>query len=241
MNILDELIPYPEEVAAFDEEAQRDKFRVVALGDSTTLCVRQQKGARWPDVLEAHCGADCAVTNAGIGGTSSSLALFRWHRDVAPLEPHCVVINFVLNDSHIRHYECRSSYLVQCSFERMDANLRALVDLCRGIGAEPILWTPPPVPPWQWDAIFKSETQLKIQQELLHAGAAQVARIAGELAVPLADLWQRFPELVDEFPGRYFDPPDGYHSNAHSQPIIAAEIAALVKEKMFNWTRSYNA
>jgi lysophospholipase L1-like esterase len=230
MDILDEPITYPEEVAAFDLSTQRDKFRIVALGDSTTLCARQEKGARWPDLLEAACGPSSAVTNAGIGGTSSSLALFRWHRDVAPLQPHCVVINFVLNDSHIRHYECRSSYVVQCSFDRMDANLRALVDLSRGLGAAPIFWTPPPVPPWKWEAIFKSDTHLKIQQELLHTGASHVARVARELEVPIADLWNRFPELVDEFPGPYFDPPDGYHSNGHSQPIIADEIAGLVKE-----------
>lgn len=124
MHILDEPITYPEEVEAFDAEAQEDKFRIVALGDSTTLCSRQQKGERWPDLLAAACGPRSHVINAGIGGTSSSLALFRWHRDVAPIRPHCVVINFVLNDSHIRHYECRSSYLVQCSFDRMDANLR---------------------------------------------------------------------------------------------------------------------
>jgi hypothetical protein len=46
MDILDEPVPYPEEVETFDVDANRDKYRIVALGDSTTLCRRQDKGQR---------------------------------------------------------------------------------------------------------------------------------------------------------------------------------------------------
>lgn len=230
MEIHGESIEHPEEVIAYDRQAQAGKFRVVALGDSTTLCRRQEKGQRWPDLLEAECGPECAVTNAGIGGTSSSLGLFRWHRDVAPVEPDCVIINFLLNDSAIRHYECSSSYLVQCSIDRLDANWRTLADLSWSLGAEPVFMTPPPVPPFAEQ--FKSEHHQRLQMDLLERYADRLERVAAELEVPLAHLWHTFPELVDEYPGPYFDPPDGYHSNIHSQPIIAQELARLVSPLM---------
>ena len=228
MDILDEPVPYPEEVETFDISAHRDTYRIVALGDSTTLCRRQEKGQRWPDLLQTECGDAVTVINSAIGGTSSSLALFRWHRDVVPIEPDCVVISFLLNDSAIRFYECRTSYVVQCSQDRMDANLRALIDLTRAAGADPILWTPPPVPEWLWPDVHKSPTQLRIQMDLLRRYADTIVRTASECDVPLVHLWETFPDLVDDYPGIYFDSPDGYHSNVHSQPIIAREIAAVV-------------
>jgi lysophospholipase L1-like esterase len=185
MNILDEPVTYHPEIAAFDPSEHEDRFRVVALGDFTTLCIRQDKGQRWPNILQAECGPSCSVINAGIRGTSSSLGLFRWHRDVAPIQPHCVVISFLLNDSAIRHYECRSSYIVQCTQDRMDANVRALIDLTRASGAVPILWTPPPVPEWHWSEALKSKTQLSIQLDLLHSYAEVIERLASECGAPL--------------------------------------------------------
>jgi lysophospholipase L1-like esterase len=228
MDILDEPVPYPEEVETFDVDANRDKYRIVALGDSTTLCRRQDKGQRWPDLLQAECGPYCAVVNSGLGGTSSSLALFRWHRDVVPIKPDCVVISFLLNDSAIRFYECRTSYVVLCTQDRMDANLRALVDLTRSSGAAPVLWSPPPVPEWLWPDVHKSPTQLRIQLDLLRRYAETIVRTAEECDVPLVNLWETFPDLVEDYPGIYLDSPDGYHSNVHSQPIIATQIAQAI-------------
>lgn len=233
MSLLEEGIPYPEEVERFRLEAHRDRFRVAALGDSVTLCARQQKGDRWPDLLETLIGPSCSVVNAGIGGTSSNLGLFRWHRDIAPIEPNCVIICFVLNDSHIRFYECRSSYLVQCSVDRMEANLQSMADLARFVGAVPVFWTPPPVPPWPEG--FKNLLVMELQLELLEQYVAIVERVARDREIPLVDLWHTFPRLVDEYPGKYFNPPDGYHSNDASQPLIARQIADRVLPVFEAW------
>ncbi len=155
MDILDEPVPYPEEVETFDVNGNRDKYRIVTLGDSTTLCRRQDKGQRWPDLLQTECSPTCIVVNSGLDGTSSSLALFRWHRDVTPIKPDCVVISFLLNDNAIRFYDCRTSSVVQCTQDRMDANLRAQIDLTRSSGAAPVPWTLPSVPEWLWPDVHK--------------------------------------------------------------------------------------
>jgi len=231
--ILDEPMPIPEEVAAFDLSKFEDRFRVVALGDSITQCSRWERAQRWTGILEAKLGSTCIVINAGIGGTSSSLGLLRWERDVAPIRPHSAVINFLLNDSHIRHYECRSSYCVQCTRDRMDSNLRIMVERSRAMGAVPIFWTPPPVP--DFPEGFKSPTHFAIQKELLEHYLLCVERLAEDLKVPLANFWRTFPDMVKEYPGPYFDRPDGYHSNALSQPIIAEGITKLVKPILEAW------
>jgi len=230
---LDEPVSLPEEVAGFDLSSCEDKFRIVALGDSITQCGRWPRARRWTGILESLLGQDCRVINAGIGGTSSSLGLYRWPRDVAPMLPHCVVIGFLLNDSHIRHYECRFSYCVQCSRDRMDANLTDMVQLTRQMGAAPIFWTPPPVPAWPEN--YKSRTHLDIQLELLEHYLLAVERLAERLEVPLVNFWRSFPASVEEYPGQYMDRPDGYHSNDKSQPILAAGLAELIRPLLAAW------
>ena len=239
MSLLDEPITCPEEVASYDAAENRDQFRVVAIGESVTQCARQDKGDRWPDLLQTLIGDRCRVVNAGIGGTSSNLGLYRWSRDVAPVQPHCVVFCFLLNDSHIRFYECRSSYVVQCTPDRMEANLRTLAQLTRSIGASPVFWTPPPVP--RYVESYKSEIHLELQMSLLEQYHAIVRRVATDLAIPLADLWTTFPQQVDEYPGPYFDAPDGYHSNHASQPVLARNIAEQVSPLYEMWARQKDA
>ena len=111
MDIHGEPIEYPAEVAACDPAAQQGRFRIVALADSTTLC-RRKKSQRWPDLLAVECGPDCA----GIGGTSSNLGLFRWHRAVAPIAPDCVIVNFLSQRQPYPplHRTIASRHLIHC-------------------------------------------------------------------------------------------------------------------------------
>jgi len=225
MMELEEEINVPEEVASFDPEASADRFRVVALGDSITQYSSMERERRWTGILEASLGEDVMVINSGLGGTSSSLGLFRWRRDVSPVDPHCVVICFLLNDSHIRHYECSSSYLVQCSPDRMEANMRAMFQLAWDSGAKPLVWTPPPVPTWGGEG-----RRMEIQLNLLDFYVGVLERVCSDLEVPLVDFWRSFPGMVEEYPGPYFNRPDGYHSNEKAQPILARGIAGAVRK-----------
>ena len=218
---LEENITVPQEVASYQAGDHEGQFRVLAIGDSITACGAMNRQERWTGILERLLGDDACVINAGIGGTSSSLGLYRWRRDVAPMRPHSVVICFLLNDSHIRHYECSSSYCVQCTPDRMEANMRAMFDLTRLSGAVPVMWTPPPVPTWGAEA---NDARLRVQVRLLEHYLAVLERMAADTEVPFVNFWREFPSLVEDYPGPYFDQPDGYHSNTKAQPILARGI-----------------
>ena len=233
MIALKEPIPIPGEVEAFDFQKAMCQFRIVAIGDSITACGNMERRQRWTGILEASLGPDVRVVNAGIGGTSSSLGLYRWERDVTPIQPHCVVICFLLNDSHIRHYECSASYVVQCTPDRMEANMRTMFERIRAMGAVPVLWTPPPVPGWPDNR--KSQTHLEIQLQLCEQYAGILERSAQEMEVALSHFWRTFPLLVEEYPGKYFERPDDYHSTLHAQPILAHGIGKLVRSVYETW------
>jgi len=232
--------PIPQDVAVFDLDACRDRFRIVALGDSTTECNNETAPMtaqqRWTSILESLIGPWCKVVNAGIGHTTSGYAVYRWHREVSPTQPHCVVISFLLNDSHIRDYECPSSYVVACTPDRMYSNLQTMVEWSRAMGASPVFWTPPPVPRWP-EAFFKNLDHLDIQLEILDLYLLTVERVARDLDVPLVDFWRTFPDLVEEYPGPYFNPPDNYHSNARSQAILAEGIEQVIRPVFDSWSR----
>jgi lysophospholipase L1-like esterase len=230
---LGEDIKVAAEAAEFDPGAEAEKFRVVALGDSITACGSMVRGERWSGILERLLGPDARVINSGLGGTSSSLGLFRWRRDVPPMDPHCVVICFLLNDSHIRHYECSTSYLVQCTPHRMESNMRTMFDLVRLSGADPVVWTPPPVPTWG-----SEDARMKIQLGLLEQYVAVLERVTTREGVPLVNFWRTFPSLVEGFPGKYFASPDGYHSTVHAQPLLAEKIAEAVGAVKGAWEGS---
>jgi lysophospholipase L1-like esterase len=118
----------------------------------------------------------------------------------------------------------------------MDSNLRTLVESTRAMGASPIFWTPPPVP--RWPNNFKSPTHFEIQLQILEFYHQIIQRVARDLNIPTVDFWKTFPGLVEEYPGPYFNHPDGYHSNDKSQPIIAKGIAEIVKPMVETWRKT---
>lgn len=216
--------PKPEEVAGFVPRQHRASLRVVALGDSITAGGGMQPAHRWPHLL-ANAMEGSVVVNAGIGGTTSGYGLHRYDRDVRPIRPHVVVINFVLNDGHICYYECPGSYTTKLSPTQSEANLETLVDRIRADGAEPVFWTPLPFGPWRDNYC---ETDHHTIQRNLYALYADIAcRVAHRNNARLADLWDRLDGTPD-FPGRYLERPDNLHPTSEAQPAIAEAIGAAV-------------
>ncbi len=214
----------PRQVADFVPQEHRDDLRLVAFGDSTTASIRMEPPGRWPHLL-ANAIEGCVIINAGLGGTTSGYGLHRYDRDVRPIEPRVVIINFVLNDGHICHYECPGSYATRLSPMQSEANLEALVDRVRADGADPVFWTPLPFGPWHDN--YREADHYMIQRDLYALYVDIACRVAHRNNAPVADLWERF-EGAPDFPGSYLECPDNLHPTASAQPVIAEAIAAAL-------------
>jgi lysophospholipase L1-like esterase len=75
-----------------------DRFRIVALGESTTFGVTVEPGDRpWPEVLgdrirqELACDAPVEVINAGVAGWTLANQLSRMESDILPLRPDLIL------------------------------------------------------------------------------------------------------------------------------------------------------
>ena len=216
--------PKPEQAAGFVPQRHRDALRLVAFGDSITASTRMKPPGRWPHLL-ANAIEGSVVVNAGIGGTTSGYGLHRYDRDVRSIQPHVVIINFVLNDGHVCYYECPGSYTTKLSPTQSEANLEALVDRVRADGAEPVFWTPLPFGPWRDN--YRETDHHMIQRDLYALYADIACRVAHRNNAPLADLWERL-EGAPDFPDRYLERPDNLHPTADAQPVIAETVAAAV-------------
>lgn len=76
---------------------------VVMLGDSTTLCGRNTRAARIPDLVQAHLRRagfpDAVVVNSGKGGDKAGTGFLRLQADVLAHRPDVVTVSFGLNDA----------------------------------------------------------------------------------------------------------------------------------------------
>jgi len=222
--------PMPAEVESFDIDRFRDKIRTVALGDSITENGNIPYEGRWTSLLQGRF-ENMAVINAGIGGTSSAYALYRYDRDVAPVKPHIVVINFVLNDGHVCYYECPTSYVNKLTPVHSRESLTSLIERIRSDGAEPVFWTPLPFGPWMDHYVGPGHYEI---QRKCYDWYLEIAReVALWNDVPLADLWERF-STVEGYPGDYLARPDNLHPTATAQPIMADEIAKAIRPLLEN-------
>ena len=75
-----------------------DRFRIVALGESTTFGVTVEPGDRpWPEVLEDRirrgfaCEVPVEVINAGVAGWTLANQRSRMESDILPLEPDLIL------------------------------------------------------------------------------------------------------------------------------------------------------
>lgn len=110
--------------------------KVVCFGDSVTG-VYYHSGSRraYTDMLgialrRASGNANVEMINAGISGHTTVNALSRIDRDVLAHKPDLVTVMFGLND------------MTRVSLKDYRANLKTIIEKCRGVGAEVVLATP---------------------------------------------------------------------------------------------------
>ena len=92
---------------AFDPEKRR-AFRIIALGESSTIGIESDEQSTWPRRLEwylAQRGMTAEVINAGINGTRSRHHLALFEQEIVSYHPDLVVYYAGLNDHFVLNVE----------------------------------------------------------------------------------------------------------------------------------------
>jgi lysophospholipase L1-like esterase len=180
--------------------------RLMSLGDSITIAGDVPEPGQY--VMRADSifqtltclsgGAISFVRNAGVGGNTTAQMLARFDTDVTPYAPTMVSVLGGTND-----------FTFSVSDATFQANVRALVAKIRGIGAIPLLFTPPPV------NSFGTSDRAKVIRN-----GRWMLRYAAANGIPCVDT---FGVLVDPATtGNYlaaYDNGDGIH------PSVAGRLA----------------
>ena len=107
-----------------------DGATLVTFGDSITAL------STWPrSVAKA---ANMHLINAGIGGNTTEQGRARFERDVINRDPDFVIMSFATNDFYLE-----DGVNPRVTVARYKENLHYFIDRVEGIGATPILMTPP--------------------------------------------------------------------------------------------------
>jgi lysophospholipase L1-like esterase len=181
--------------------ALRDQETVVFYGDSIT------EQNLYPAYLETFLisrfpDRKLAFFNMGWSGDTASGGVKRFARDVAPIAPSLVFVNFGMNDGGYKAFQeaTLSNYL---------AAQGELADAIRGIGAREVLFTTSPV-----DDVLRKDHG--VYNDTLAHLAGGLTALAAERDLPLIDLFH--PMLEVERRAQAKDPsftmiPDSVHPN----------------------------
>ncbi|WP_314421805.1 GDSL-type esterase/lipase family protein [Pseudescherichia vulneris] len=91
----------------------------------------QSSPSSWPSLLQKKLGLSAKVINRSIGGYTTQTNIDRFMRDVAPHNPDYVILcTGWFNEPGGNDYEKGANYI---------AGTRVLIELCRHIGAQPIV------------------------------------------------------------------------------------------------------
>jgi lysophospholipase L1-like esterase len=129
----DDAMQLPKTQAAL---AAHKPVKIVCLGDSVTGIYYHTGGRRaYPEMIavglkQIDPDAQVTVVNAGISGHTTANGLARLQTDVLDHKPHLVTVMFGLND------------MKRIPLADFQANLKTIIERCRGVGAEVLLCTP---------------------------------------------------------------------------------------------------
>lgn len=187
----------------------RDRETIVIYGDSIT---EQNLYAAYLEtfLLSRFPGKELAVFNMGWGGDTASGGTKRFARDVVPVRPSLVFVNFGMNDGGYKAYD-------EPTLRTFLTAQGALADAIRGTGARQVLFTPSPVD----DERLKAASPYN--DTLAHMADA-LAGFASERGLPLIDLFH--PMLDVQRRAKEKDPqfsmvPDGIHPNPVGHLVMA--------------------
>jgi lysophospholipase L1-like esterase len=124
--------------------AQAEPLRIITLGDSITKGVRpgvtaEQTFASLLQVQLMAQGIGVEVTNVGIGGERTDMALKRLEKDVIEKQPHLVTIMYGTNDSYVDKDKTES----RITADAYEEGLTKIVTRLKSAGMTPVLMTEP--------------------------------------------------------------------------------------------------
>jgi lysophospholipase L1-like esterase len=186
-----------------------DKETVVFFGDSIT-----EQNLYTADLetflISRFPNKDIAVFNLGWSGDTASGGNKRFARDVVPVQPSLVFVNFGMNDGGYKAYDEKTvqTYL---------GAQAALAETIRAAGARQVLFTTSPVD----DVVRKDEG---VYNDTLSRMADALARLAAQRGLPLIDLLHPMLDVqrrAKEKDAGFTMIPDAVHPNAVGHLLMA--------------------
>jgi lysophospholipase L1-like esterase len=188
--------------------AARQPVKIVCLGDSVTGVYYHTGGRRaYPEMIplaleQVYPKGNITLINAGISGNSTVDALKRLQTDVLDHKPDLVTVMFGLND------------MVHLPIADYRANLKTIVEKCRGVGAEVLLCTP--------NAVIDSAGR-PVSKLLEYWGAMK--ETGKELGVPVCDCYAVHSELRERDPLAWrLTLSDAIHPNMDGHKLTAVAM-----------------
>ncbi len=187
----------------------RDRETIVFYGDSIT---EQNLYTAYLEtfLLSRFPKKQLAVFNFGWSGDTASGGNKRFARDVVPVQPSLVFVNFGMNDGGYKAYD-------EATFRNYVAAQSALADAIRAAGARQVLFTPSPV-----DDVVRKDRG--VYNDTLSRMALGLGQLAAERGLPLIDLLH--PMLEVQRRAKERDPgftmiPDSVHPDAVGHLVMA--------------------
>lgn len=211
------------------EAATRTPARVICWGDSIT------RGAR-PGVTEEEtyvhllrqrftaAAQTVEISNAGLGGERTDMALARLDTDLIAHQPAVVTIMYGTNDAAVNQGEAKP----RLPLAAYEANVRELVRRLRAEGICPVLMTPIPLGQ-KFDYMAWSPYREHGPNWVMHPYVQAVRRVAREARVPLVDNFAYWAELA--LLGTDLDSlmTDGCHPNPEGHRAIVEAMWRVVE------------
>jgi lysophospholipase L1-like esterase len=157
-----------------------DRETIVFYGDSIT---QQNLYTQYLEtfLLSRFPSKDLAVFNLGWGGDTASGGNKRYARDVGPVKPSLVFVNFGMNDGGYKAYD-------EATYRNYIAAESALADTIGSAGAREVLLTTSPV-----DDVLRKDDG--VYNDTLSRMATGLAELASERRLPLIDLFRPMLEV----------------------------------------------
>ena len=205
--------------------AEKDRV-VVMLGDSTTLCSRNEAGAKLTDFVQAQLSRTLkrvTVVNSGKGSDTASGGYARLQEAVFAHDPAVVTISFGLNDTGLftpGEYLEWMEKIVQTIKRKSHARILLVTSTPFDNARHPALS--------KWGKGFRSELGL---DEYMDANiCAQVRKLAKKHNLPVCDLHSYFSDKFRKTPAliKTLIMPDGVHLTDEGNKVAAECLAPMI-------------